>query len=75
MFMRLGFADITLQLEFKERLCLRLVNIAGGAVAVSARNGISGKNALTAARSLNSFLNDSPLNYKKQNLNYPQSTF
>ena len=57
--MQFGFAEITLQLEFKERLCLRLVKITGVAVAVavSARIGMSGKNALTAARSLNSFLN------------------
>ena len=64
MLVRLGFAEITLQSVFKDKLCLRFVNKCGGAVAVRAMTGTVGKKAFMADRSLNSFLNSSPLKEK-----------
>ena len=63
---RFGFAATTLQSVFSDKLCLRFVNRCGGAVAVRATTGTVGKKAFKADRSLNSFLNSSPLKYKKK---------
>ena len=65
MFIRFGFAEITLQLAFNAKLSFRLFKRCGGAVAVRALTGILGKNALTADRSLNSLLNSLPLIWRK----------
>ena len=63
-FTRFGFAATTLQEFFNVKLFFKFVNKCGGAVAVSAIIGILGKKALTAEKSLKSFLNSLPLQRK-----------